>query len=145
MVELYNAAFLEDFIRYGECPAYGRSVEEMERSIKNYPKDIILYESDLFKRQAVGVISSEIRGEGVYYIGCLCVIPEFQNMGIGTAAFADFKLRHSDWKEIYLITPADKERNIYFYTVKCGMKIEGREMDGKVEVVRLVLRREEKI
>ena len=35
LIEIYNSAFHDDFIRYGECPAYGRSREDMERSIQD--------------------------------------------------------------------------------------------------------------
>lgn len=30
LIKLYNAAFYNDYCKYGECPAYGRSKEEME-------------------------------------------------------------------------------------------------------------------
>ena len=42
LIEIYNSAFYKDFIRYGECPAYGRSLEEMRRSILEFPKFVIL-------------------------------------------------------------------------------------------------------
>ena len=30
LVDIYNASFYSDFIRYGECPAYGKTKEMME-------------------------------------------------------------------------------------------------------------------
>lgn len=30
LIEMYNAAFHADYIRYGECPAYGKTKEAME-------------------------------------------------------------------------------------------------------------------
>ena len=30
LVGIYDSAFYDDYILYGECPAYGRSVENME-------------------------------------------------------------------------------------------------------------------
>ena len=33
LIKIYNAEFYEDYVRYGVCPAYGRSVEEMKKSI----------------------------------------------------------------------------------------------------------------
>jgi hypothetical protein len=30
LIKLYNEAFYDDYIRYGECPAYGRTRENME-------------------------------------------------------------------------------------------------------------------
>ena len=52
LVEIYNSAFYDDFIRYGQCQAYGRSEENMKNSILDYPK-IIAYDQG----KAVGVIS----------------------------------------------------------------------------------------
>ena len=33
LIEIYNSAFYKDFIRYGECPAYGRSLSLSFRSL----------------------------------------------------------------------------------------------------------------
>jgi len=49
LIEIYNSAFYDDYIRYGQCPAYGRSRENMEQSVKDYPK-IIAYSRSLEKR-----------------------------------------------------------------------------------------------
>ena len=38
LVDIYNAAFYSDFIKYGECPAYGRTISDMEKSIERFPK-----------------------------------------------------------------------------------------------------------
>lgn len=136
LIDLYNKSFYDDFIKYGECPAYGKTSEQMEKSIENFPKEIIICD-----RTPVGVISAENKGNGNYYIGCLCVIPKYQNKGIGTRAVSHLKQILWDWKHIELITPADKEENIYFYTQKCGFKIINSMMDGNVKVVCLALDR----
>lgn len=128
---LYNAAFYDDYIRYGECPAYGRSIERMEQSIERFPKWIVYQDNT-----PIGVISYENRGDGIFYIGCLCIIPEYQGRGIGTAVIKHFcSLVH--WKKILLITPADKKQNLAFYT-KCGFVPGEKRMDGSVEVIELV-------
>ena len=57
LVEIYNSAFYDDFIRYGHCPAYGRSKENMEQSILDYPKTIA-YDQE----RPVGVISFKAEG-----------------------------------------------------------------------------------
>ena len=31
LVEIYNKSFYSDYIKYGECPAYGRTKKEMEK------------------------------------------------------------------------------------------------------------------
>ena len=38
LIDIYNSAFYSDYIKYGECPAYGKTKEMMEKSIINYPK-----------------------------------------------------------------------------------------------------------
>ena len=34
LIHIYDAAFYSDYIRYGECPAYGRTKERMEQSVR---------------------------------------------------------------------------------------------------------------
>lgn len=136
LIEIYNASFLTDYIKYGECPAYGRSKEAMEESIEKYPK-LIIYSDDI----PIGVISVENKGNGEYYLGCLCVIPEYQGKGFGALAVKYMLEYYSDWNTVTLRTPADKEENISFYTKKCGFSIVGTEMDGNVKVVRFLLNR----
>ena len=76
----------------------------MEESIAAYPKQIIFCD-DI----PVGAISVANRGNGEYYLGCLCVIPGYQKKGIGARA-VQFMLDHyADWTKITLVTPADKE------------------------------------
>ena len=48
LVQLYDAAFRADYERYGECPAYGRTVEQMQGSIRRFPKLIIRLYSSAF-------------------------------------------------------------------------------------------------
>lgn len=136
LIEIYNASFYDDYIKYGECPAYGRTRESMKVSIDKFPK-LIIYCDDI----PVGVISAENRGEGEYYLGCLCVIPKYQSKGIGTQAVKYLLGYYTDWSKITLITPADKEQNIIFYTMKCGFTIDGTEMDGNVKVVHFLMER----
>lgn len=64
LIEIYNSAFYKDFIRYGECTAYGRSLEEMQRSILEFPKFVILCDGE-----PVGCISCRTLESGVYEIG----------------------------------------------------------------------------
>lgn len=133
LVELYNNAFRKDFHRYGVCPGYGRTREQMEQSIARYPKQVILLDG-----APVGVVSA-LEGEGgIVDLGCLCVAEEHQGKGIGTAAMEMLLSLYPNWKRIELVTPADKEENIRFYTQRCGCRIAGEELDGTVRVVKLV-------
>lgn len=136
LIQIYNDSFYSDYIRYGECPAYGRTTKDMEESIMKAPKLVIFCDET-----AVGVISVQHKGEGKYYLGCLCVIPSYQGKGIGTKAIDYLKSYYSDWKQFTLITPADKTENIHFYVDKCGFRVDGTEMDGNVKVAHFVLER----
>ena len=136
LIAIYNSAFRDDYIRYGECPAYGRSKEDMEQSVRDLPK-VIAYDQGI----PVGVISYKAEGPGKYYIGCLGVIKEAQGRGIGTSLMRYFMAEHPDWNEITLVTPEDNERNIRFYTERFGFEIVGEEDDGKVKVFWFRLKR----
>ena len=130
LIDIYNSAFHDDYTRYGQCPAYGRTKENMEQSIKDFPK-IIAYEQG----KPVGVISYKSEGPGKYYIGCLAVKKEEQGRGIGTALMKCFMDVHPDWNELTLVTPKDNEANIKFYTKRFGFDITGEEEDGNVVVL----------
>ena len=131
LIEIYNSSFYDDYVFYGECPAYGQTKEQMEQSFEDFTKYIILSD-DI----PIGALSFKNEEEGCYYLGCLCVIPEYQGKGIGTKSFQYMLSVCPDWKEITLVTPADKKQNVRFYTKKCGFKIGETVMDGNVEVVK---------
>ena len=138
LVEIYNSAFYDDFIRYGQCQAYGRSEENMQKSILDYPK-ILAYDQE----KAVGVISYKEEAPGKYYIGCLAVVKEEQGRGIGTLLMKHFMSEHPDWQELTLVTPKDNERNIRFYTKRFGFDIVGEEVDGTETVLHFKLSRKD--
>jgi ribosomal protein S18 acetylase RimI-like enzyme len=135
LIKIYDAAFYEDYIKYGECPAYGRSVIDMRKSITEIPKTVIEY-NDV----PVGVLSVKDNGDNTYYIGCLCVVPEYQRKEIGSETVKYAKNYYKGWKEFSLVTPLDKIQNIEFYVNKCGFVIDRIEMDGTVRVAHFVMR-----
>ena len=137
LISIYNASFYDDYVRYGECPAYGRTKEAMEQSIIDFPKFLILNND-----RPIGCISCKESEKGLYEVGCLCVIPDFHGKGIGTAAVEFAKSHFTDWEKFTLVTPADKRQNVRFYTEKCGFRTVSAEMDGNVKVARFVLERE---
>ena len=136
LIEIYNSAFYQDYIKYGECPAYGKTADMMRQSITQNPKFVILCDE-----KPVGCISCRALQQGVYEVGCLCVIPEYQRKGIGSSAMEFVKSYYTDWKRFTLVTPADKTENVLFYTKKCGFDIQSFETDGNVKVARFVLER----
>ncbi|MBR6301399.1 GNAT family N-acetyltransferase [bacterium] len=137
LVDIYNKAFYEDYVKYGECPGYGRSVSDMIKSINETSKYIAYVGAD-----PVGAISVLKKDDGLYYLSALCVIPEYQRQGIGFQLLEFMKEQYKDWGRIELVTPADKKKNINFYTKKCGFKIDYEEMDRAVKVYHFSLNRE---
>ena len=111
LTDIYNSSFYDDYLRYGTCPGYGLTKEQMEESIIRHPKYIILCDA------------------------------EFQDKGIGTQAIQFLKTLLEDWRILTLVTPIDKEENVRFYTEKCGFQMVSTEMDGNVELARFVLER----
>lgn len=109
LTNLYDRAFLEDFQRYGQCPGYGCSQEQMRDSLRRVPKQILL-----FGRVPVGVLSYERRDDGSVYLGCLCIVSEMQGRGLGTRAFAHMLEECPEVHCFELVTPADKAQNIAF-------------------------------
>ena len=137
LVDIYNKAFYEDFVIYGQCPGYGKSVSDMIKSINETSKYIAYVGSD-----AVGAISVLKKDDGLYYLGALCVIPEYQRKGIGHKLLEFIKDKYKDWKKFELITLADKEKNVNFYTKKCGFTIDSEAMDGSVKLYHFILANE---
>jgi ribosomal protein S18 acetylase RimI-like enzyme len=136
LVNIYNAAFYSDYMRYGACPGYGRTTEMMKESIREYPKYIILCD-----KKPVGCVSCKMQEMGVYEITCLCIIPEYQGKGLGTKSVRFVKELYDDWEKLTLVTPLDKKENVKFYTEKCGFRIVSTEKDGNVELARFVAER----
>ncbi|MBP5310518.1 MAG: GNAT family N-acetyltransferase [Lachnospiraceae bacterium] len=136
LVNIYNASFYDDYLRYGSCPGYGITKEKMEETISAYQKYVILCDNE-----PVGCISSKILKKGVYEVNCLCIIPEYQGKGLGTSAVQFVKTLYEDMERLTLVTPIDKKQNVKFYTEKCGFHIESTERDGNVELVRFVAER----
>ena len=136
LINIYNASFYSDYLRYGACPGYGHTKEMMEESISSYPKHIILCDN-----VPVGCVSCKKTEAGVYEIGCLCIIPEFQGKGIGTQAVQFVKTLHDDWEKLTLVTPIDKKENVKFYAEKCGFQIVSTETVDNVELARFVIER----
>ena len=129
IVNVQNQSFYMDYIDYGSCPAYGRTKESVVESMKNNFTYKIVVDSRI-----VGKISAKkINDEGEYHLECLCVIPEYENQGIGKKAIIFIESQFPDAKYWSLETPADKSKNHHFYK-GCGYHITGNTNDG-VELV----------
>lgn len=128
LINVRNQSFYSDYVKYGECPGYNISKENMTNSILNTISYKIICNNEI-----VGNISIKDNHDNTYCIGCLCVIPDYENKGIGKEAirFIESELPNSTvWN---LETPVDKRRNHYFYK-KAGYSIVDEFMDGSVKL-----------
>ncbi len=124
-----SQCFYADFIRQGECPGYNRSREEMLESIARKHVYLIRCEG-----QTIGTIIISDLGGGNDYLGCICVLPAYENKGIGQLAvqYLDFLLFHTRsiglWKRLPI-----KTRNHYFYR-KLGYAVTREYTVGNVRI-----------
>ncbi|WP_010249776.1 GNAT family N-acetyltransferase [Acetivibrio cellulolyticus] len=78
LIDVRNKSFYADYTKYGECSGYNMSKEDMTDSILNR----ISYKI-ICNNQVVGNIGIRDNQDDTYYLGCLCVIPDYENKGIG--------------------------------------------------------------
>jgi len=131
IIKVRNKAFYEDFIKYGEFPGYnctegGVANAILERFVFNIVCD----------GEIVGNISVRDDGNGEFHLNCLCIIPEYENCGIGQKAMVFIESQFATAKHWSLETPADKKRNLYFYQ-KHGYIITKEYMDKSIKLVLL--------
>lgn len=62
LAHIYNEAFYSDYVKYGECPGYGKTKEMMEKSIVKASKFLIACDG-----RPVGVISCKKIEENVKF------------------------------------------------------------------------------
>lgn len=72
LVRLYNAAFHADYVRYGRCPGYGKTAQDMPDSLARTHKQILLLDGE-----PVGALSYTCEGEGRICLGCRVDVVEF--------------------------------------------------------------------
>ena len=81
LISVQDKSFYADFTRYGVCPGYNRSHDSMVESIVRNHVYKILHDDTV-----IGDIIIRDNGNEDYYLGCICVIPEYENQGVGQAA-----------------------------------------------------------
>jgi len=129
LANVRNKSFYADYVKYGECPGYNKFIESMKSSILNR----IAYKI-ICNGQLVGNVSLRDNKDNTYYLGCLCIIPEYENKGIGQKAVRFIESQFPGAICWTLETPADKDKNLYFYK-KMGYTITNEYMHGTVKVV----------
>lgn len=110
LIHVQNLSFYDDYIKYGECPAYNESKEQMANSIKN--RIVYVIKDD---ERIIGDIIIKKLDDSRFYLRVLCVIPEYHNKSIGRKAIEFMEKHHPEALSWELITPAGSLRNHYFY------------------------------
>ncbi|MDQ2088121.1 GNAT family N-acetyltransferase [Herbivorax sp. ANBcel31] len=128
LIEVQNQSFYDDYIKYGECPGYNHTVESMTNIIENRFTYKIVYENEI-----IGDIIVKKNSCNNYYLGCICVIPYYQNKGIGNVAISFIEQQFPNAENWTLETPSDKEVNHHFYK-KLGYVIVKEYLVGKVKI-----------
>ncbi|MDS0528494.1 GNAT family N-acetyltransferase [Clostridium sp. SHJSY1] len=132
IIKVRNKSFYKDYVKYGGCPGYNNTKESMVNIISN-TKDRWVFKI-ISNNEVIGNISVKDNHDSTYYLSCLCVIPEYENKGIGQDAIRFIEDKFPNATIWTLETPADKERNHYFYK-KLGYRIVKEYLDGTVKVV----------
>ena len=128
-VEVQNKSFYQDYMKYGECLGYGRTAESVAEVMERNSAYKILADGEI-----IGKVSARENENGDCHLDCLCVIPEYENRGIGRQAVSFIEKQFPKAKNWSLETPADNSRNRYFYE-QCGYSVVDKMMDGNVEIV----------
>jgi Acetyltransferases len=139
LIEVKNKSFYADYIKYGECPGYNNTVESMTYIILERACYKIICDDIL-----VGNITARNNPDGSCYVGCLCIIPEYENRGIGQMALRFIESQFPDASVWTLETPADKKRNHYFYQ-KAGYRIVKEFTEDNVKLVLFEKRRSQEV
>lgn len=110
LIMVQNISFEEDFKKYGECPSYQESQENMIDMIKN----AIVYKI-IDRNQIIGDIIVRKKTDNSYYLRTISIIPFYQNLGIGTKIIEFIEKDNPNARIWYLITPCENDRNKHFY------------------------------
>lgn len=129
LIVVHNKAYLKDFQKYGKFPGYGKTHEKMLMAIENRIIFKIIADDKIIGD--IIVVSQDV---GHYYLTGLCVIPEYENNGIGQQAMRFLDIYFRDAVHWTLKTLADKVRNQYLYK-KCGFCITKECIQGDVKFV----------
>ncbi len=127
LIEARNKSFYDDYVKFGDCPGYNIPLEDMIEKIRNFTVFKVMYEGRI-----IGDISVNKLGEGYYWIGCLQIIPEYQNKGLGSKVLSYIDTQFPDVKRWGLDTPVQNERNCRFYEKMGFIKVEDKEITEKL-------------
>ena len=119
LILVQNDAFLEDFKAYGECPSYNVIIDTMENYIL---KDFVYKIMD--GNSIIGDIHIKENPDNKYYLRVICIIQNYQGLGIGQKAITFIENEFNNAQQWNLITPFKSIRNQHFYEKMGYTKIE---------------------
>ncbi|MDR2933054.1 MAG: GNAT family N-acetyltransferase [Oscillospiraceae bacterium] len=128
IADVFNASFYGDYIRYGACPGYNKTESSIKDSMLNHIVFKIMIGTEI-----VGAVSVKTVSDHSFFLGALCVVPEWANKGIGQQAMHFLDREFSGARHWALETPADKIQNHYFYK-KFGYRVTKEYTDGNVVI-----------
>ncbi|MBC7766007.1 MAG: GNAT family N-acetyltransferase [Hyphomonadaceae bacterium] len=118
LIEIQKQCFYDDFMAYGKCPVYNESLQAMEKNIANAIVYKIMKDGEI-----IGDIIVRQNTHNRYYLRVICVLPVYQNLGIGQKAMMHIEKDLSDALEWELITSFKSYRNHHFYAKMGYVKI----------------------
>ncbi len=111
IINARDKSFYDDYVRFGECPGYHKTPEQMRGTIRKADVYRILIDGKM-----VGDVSVHQPSEdGSQWIGCLEIIPEYQNNGIGSEVLRTIFNLYPETQKWELETPVQNKRNCHFY------------------------------
>lgn len=110
LIRVQNEAFVADYRRYGQCPAYNETSEAMSRQVNTR---IVL--KIMLGDEVVGDIIVRREAPDRAYLRVLAVLPEQQGRGLGSKSLQYLDTLLPEIREWTLETPADKAENARFY------------------------------
>lgn len=110
LISAQNLAFEDEFARYGECPSYRESPDDMADMVAN----AIVYKI-VVGGSVVGDIIVRRREGGELYLRTISVVPAMQGRGLGSQAIEFLEAQHPEAARWTLCTPMGSARNRHFY------------------------------
>lgn len=128
LIHIQDACFYLDYLKYGECPLYHQSKRAIEEDIEAH----IVFKVMVNGKCVGDIIARKIK-EDRYFLHCLCILPDFENQGIGQKAINFIERFCEDAVSWELMTPSDKVKNHYFFH-KCKYNRKGEEQKGNTKL-----------
>jgi ribosomal protein S18 acetylase RimI-like enzyme len=129
LIAVQDKSFYADYVKYGECPGYNHSRDSMTGIVATRDVYKICYGETI-----IGDIIVRDNGNDAYFLGCICIVPEYQGKGFGTVGMWFLKQTYPQARRWSLETPSDHDANHHFYK-KHGFEVTKEYLVGGVKIV----------